>query len=89
MAREDGVRVGFLRPISLYPFPEQRLQQLAERVSSVLVFELSSGQLIEDVRLALGNTKPIRLLRRTGGMMPTAEDVVEAIKNMESKSVGN
>ena len=89
MAREDGVRVGFLRPISLYPFPEQRLQQLAERVSSVLVFELSSGQLIEDVRLALGNTKPIRLLRRTGGMMPTAENVVEAIKNMESKSVGN
>jgi 2-oxoisovalerate ferredoxin oxidoreductase alpha subunit len=49
MARADGVRAGLLRPISLYPFPERRLRQLAEEASSVLVFELSSGQLIEDV----------------------------------------
>jgi 2-oxoglutarate ferredoxin oxidoreductase subunit alpha len=78
-----------LRPISLYPFPEKCLRQLVERMSSVLVFELSSGQLIEDVRLALGGTKPIQLIRRTGGMMPTAEDIVQALKKMESKSVGN
>jgi 2-oxoisovalerate ferredoxin oxidoreductase alpha subunit len=89
LARAEGVRVGLLRPISLYPFPEKCLRQLVERMSSVLVFELSSGQLIEDVRLALGGTKPIQLIRRTGGMMPTAEDIVQALKKMESKSVGN
>jgi len=89
MARADGVRVGLLRPISLYPFPEKRLRQLAEKSSSILVFELSSGQLIEDVRLSLDRDKPIQLLRRTGGMMPTAEEVVQALKEMESKSVGN
>jgi 2-oxoglutarate ferredoxin oxidoreductase subunit alpha len=89
MARADGIRVGLLRPISLYPFPEKYLRQLAERMSSILVFELSSGQLIEDVRLYLGRDKPIQLLRRTGGMMPTAEEVVQVLKKMESDGVGN
>jgi pyruvate/2-oxoacid:ferredoxin oxidoreductase alpha subunit len=89
MARAEGVRAGLLRPISLYPFPEKRLRQLAEVSSSVLVFELSSGQLVEDVRLSLDRDKPIQLLRRTGGMMPTAEDLVQVLKKMESESVGN
>jgi len=89
IARAEGIRVGLLRPISLYPFPGECLRQLAEKASSILVFELSSGQMIEDVRLSLDRDKPIRLIRRTGGMMPTAEDVVHALKEMESKSVGN
>ncbi len=89
MARAEGIPAGLLRPVSLYPFPEKRLRQLAEVASSVLVFELSSGQLIEDVRLSLDRDKPIQLLRRTGGMMPTAEDLVQALKKMESESVGN
>jgi len=89
MARADGIRVGLLRPISLYPFPSKRLRQLASKAFSVLVLELSSGQLVEDVRLAVGGITPIQLLRRTGGMMPTAEDVVQALKKLEKECVGN
>jgi 2-oxoisovalerate ferredoxin oxidoreductase alpha subunit len=89
IARADGIRVGLLRPISLYPFPMKRLRQLAGKVYSIMVLELSSGQLIEDVRLAVGGITPIQLLRRTGGMMPTAEQVVEALKKMERECVGN
>lgn len=54
-----------------------------------MVLELSSGQLIEDVRLSLGGITPVQLLRRTGGMMPTTEDVAQAIKKMEKECVGN
>jgi pyruvate/2-oxoacid:ferredoxin oxidoreductase alpha subunit len=89
LSRTAGMRVGLLRPISLYPFPKKRLKQLAGNASAMLVLELSSGQLIEDVQLAVSGTAPIRLLRRTGGMMPTAEDVVQTLKTMESQSVGN
>jgi 2-oxoisovalerate ferredoxin oxidoreductase alpha subunit len=89
IARADGVRVGLLRPISLFPFPMKRLRQLAGKAFSVLVLELSSGQLIEDVRLSVVGITPIELLRRTGGMMPTAEDVVQAIKKLEKECVGN
>jgi 2-oxoglutarate ferredoxin oxidoreductase subunit alpha len=55
----------------------------------VLVLELSSGQLVEDVRLYVSGITPVELLRRTGGMMPTAEDVVQALKKMEKECVGN
>jgi 2-oxoisovalerate ferredoxin oxidoreductase alpha subunit len=89
ISRADGVRVGLLRPISLYPFPAKRLRQLAGKAYSILVLELSSGQLIEDVRLSVSGITPIQLLRRTGGMMPTAEDVVQAIKKLEKECVGN
>jgi 2-oxoisovalerate ferredoxin oxidoreductase alpha subunit len=89
IAREDGTKVGLLRPISLFPFPANRLRQLAGKAYSILVLELSSGQLVEDVRLSVGGITPVQLQRRTGGMMPTAEDVVQVIKKMEKECVGN
>lgn len=89
LARAEGVRVGLLRPISLYPFPAKRLRQLAGKVYGVLVFELSSGQMVQDVRLSTSGITPVQLLRRTGGMMPTAEDVAKALKKMECECVGN
>lgn len=89
MARAAGVRVGLLRPISVFPFPTKRLRQLAGKAYSVLVLELSSGQLIEDIRLSVGGITPIELLRRTGGMMPTAEETVQVIKKLEKDCVGN
>lgn len=89
LARAGGIRTGLLRPISLYPFPAKRLRQLAGKAYAILVLELSSGQLIEDVRLAVSGITPVQLLRRTGGMMPTAEDVVQALKSMEKECVGN
>ncbi len=89
MAREQGIKAGLLRPISLYPFPAKRLHQLAGKAFAVLVVELSNGQLLEDVRLAVSGVTPIRLLNRMGGMIPNAEDVLEAIHQMESECVGN
>ncbi len=89
IARADGVRVGLLRPISLFPFPTKRLRQLAGKSYCVLVLELSSGQLIEDVRLSVGGITPVELLRRTGGMLPAAEDVVRFVKKLEKECVGN
>jgi pyruvate/2-oxoacid:ferredoxin oxidoreductase alpha subunit len=89
MARADGIRAGLFRPISLFPFPQDRLHQLAGRAFSVLVVELSCGQLVEDVRLAVNGLTPVRLLGRAGGMIPAAEDVLALIKKMESECVGN
>ncbi len=89
MAREQGIKAGLLRPISLYPFPQKRLHQLASKAYSVLVVELSNGQLIEDVRLAVNGVTPVRLHNRMGGMIPTAEDVLEVIRQMEIECVGN
>jgi len=89
IVRAEGIRAGLLRPISLYPFPAKRLRQLAGKVYSILVLELSSGQLIDDVRLFTGGITPAQLLRRTGGMMPTAEEVASALRKMEKECVGN
>ncbi len=89
MARAERIRAGLLRPITLYPFPSKRIQQLAENAHIALVVELSNGQLIEDVRLAVGGLIPVQLTARTGGMIPTAEDVLDIIKKTESQCVGN
>jgi pyruvate/2-oxoacid:ferredoxin oxidoreductase alpha subunit len=89
MARGEGIKVGLLRPITLFPFPCQRIRDLGRKAHSILVTELSNGQLIEDVRLAVEGGAPVQLLNRTGGMIPTAEDVLDVIKKMESKCVGN
>jgi len=78
-ARERGVRVGMLRPIPLWPFPTQRLSELARQVRSVLVVELSLGQLVEDVRLAVGGRVPVRLYNRVGGNVPSAEEIAREI----------
>jgi pyruvate/2-oxoacid:ferredoxin oxidoreductase alpha subunit len=89
LARENNVLAGLLRPISLYPFPSQRLNELARKAKSILVVELSNGQLIEDVRLAANGLTPVRLFNRMGGMIPTAEDVMQAVQKMERECVGN
>ena len=89
MARAQGVRAGLLRPITLFPFPSERTHQLAEKAHTLLTVELSSGQLVEDVRLAVNGVRPVQLFRRTGGMIPTAEDVLEVIRKLERECVGD
>src|SRR6266545_1363082 len=89
MARTRGLRAGMLRPLTLYPFPTQRLRDLARRVSSVLTVELSTGQLVEDVRLAVEGRTGVRHLGRAGGMIPTAEDILENLMKMEMECVGD
>ncbi|RPJ84422.1 MAG: 3-methyl-2-oxobutanoate dehydrogenase subunit beta, partial [Acidobacteria bacterium] len=75
--RAMGIRAALFRAISLYPFPSAALREAAGRAATVLVAELSAGQMIEDVRLALGGGRHVEFLGRTGGMMIPAEEIVE------------
>jgi pyruvate/2-oxoacid:ferredoxin oxidoreductase alpha subunit len=79
-ARQRGHRVGLLRPLTLYPFPVEAIRQLAQQVKGFLVAELSTGQLVDDVRLALEGRKPVEFFSRVGGVVPTAEEVLEAME---------
>ena len=79
-ARKRGVKVGMIRPITLYPFPKAPLAKAAEKVRSFLCVELNMGQMIEDVRLAIGCSRPVSLCNRVGGMIPSTDEVVAAIE---------
>ncbi|MCF7797044.1 MAG: 3-methyl-2-oxobutanoate dehydrogenase subunit VorB [Lentisphaeria bacterium] len=80
--REDGVKVGMLRPITLMPFPGHVLEKLAaeERVKLFSVFELNNGQMVEDVRLVVNGDKPVKFYGRMGGNVPTIQEIVDQIK---------
>lgn len=84
-ARADGIRVGLLRPISLYPFPYAVISELAGHVRSFLVAEMSAGQMIEDVQLAVGRQAPVSLFSRMGGIVPMPEDVLADIETLATK----
>ena len=79
-AREQGLKVGLLRPITLWPFPEKPLREMADRVKAFVVAELSMGQMVEDVKLATESLRPIYLSAHTGGVVTTPEEILEKIK---------
>ena len=79
-ARAEGMRVGLFRPVSLWPFPYARLEELARSARAFVVVELSQGQLIEDVRLATKDRVPIHLCNRLGGLVPSAEEVMAKVR---------
>ena len=76
-AREQGLKAGLFRPITLWPFPAVALREAAAGARAVLVVELSAGQLVEDVRLTLEGTVPVMLHGRMGGMVPSPDEVVD------------
>ena len=81
MARKEGLKVGLLRPITLYPFPTKPLAALAERgVKGFLSVELNAGQMVEDVRLAVEGKAPVKHYGRMGGMMFNPQDVLDELK---------
>ncbi len=80
IAREKGIKVGLLRPITLYPFPTKRIAELADRVKGFLSVEMSAGQMVEDVRLAVNGKTAVEHYGRMGGIIPSAEEIVEAIE---------
>jgi pyruvate/2-oxoacid:ferredoxin oxidoreductase alpha subunit len=87
-ARECGIKVGLFRPITLWPFPSRELAVLSQWVETFLAVELSNGQLIEDVRLAVNGAKPVRFYSRVGGMVPTIDELVtQIVKANEEKDV--
>jgi len=78
-ARERGIRAGLLRPITLYPFPTHQIRDLARTAKTFVVVEMSTGQLRDDVRLALEGRRPVEFFSRVGGNIPPAEDVLELV----------
>ena len=79
-ARKQGIKVGMIRPITLWPFPKKPLLAAADKVKSFISVELSMGQMIEDVKLATECKKPVTLCNRVGGMIVTPQQVLEEIK---------
>lgn len=77
--RKEGMKVGLFRPITLWPFPSAALRQSAARVERVVVVELSNGQMVEDVRLALDGRVPVQFYSRVGGNVPSVEEVQEVL----------
>ena len=83
-ARAQGIKVGMIRPITLWPFPKDVLNAAADKVKAFISVELSMGQMIEDIELATRCKKPVLLCNRVGGMIPTTEDVLNSINKANS-----
>ena len=79
-ARKEGIRVGLIRPITLWPFPKAVFRKAADQVKAMISVELSMGQMIEDVRLASECRVPVTLCNRAGGMIPSPDEVLAAIR---------
>jgi len=82
-ARAEGIKVGLIRPITLWPFPKDALLKAADKVKSFVCVELNMGQMIEDVRLYTQCKRPVSLCSRCGGMIPSPEEVLEAIRKAQ------
>lgn len=82
IARSKGIKAGLLRPITLYPFPSQRISELSGKMKMLLTIELNSGQMVEDVRLAVNGKKPVEFFGRLGGMLPTPEQIVQHLESL-------
>ncbi len=80
LARADGIRAGLLRPVTLYPFPVQKIRSLARTAASFTVVELSTGQMVEDVRLAVEGRRPVEFYGRAGGCVPSAEEILAVVR---------
>ena len=85
-ARDEGIKVGLLRPISLYPFPFDAIEKVADQVKRILVVEMSGGQMLDDVRLAVKGKVPVDFYGRMGGMIPLPDEVFEQIKEQNEKA---
>ena len=84
-ARKEGIKVGLLRPITLYPYPTKEIQRLVPQLKSIMSVELSAGQMVEDVRLAVNGKIPVNFFGRLGGIVPSPEEVLDAFKQSISK----
>lgn len=85
--RANGYRLGLLRPVTLWPFPAARLRELAAGKKAVLVVEMSSGQMLEDVQLAVAERVPVYFEGRMGGAVPNVSDVLKAVEGIEASTL--
>ncbi len=82
LGREKGLKIGLLRPITLYPYQYDRLLELSGQVKMMLCVELNSGQMVEDVQLAVKGKVPVAFFGKMGGMMPTPEEILHHLENL-------
>ena len=82
-ARKQGIKVGLIRPITVWPFPKKVLAELSCTAKGFISVELSMGQMIEDVKLAINCSRPVMLCNRAGGMIPSPDEVLSSIKKMQ------
>jgi len=80
LAKEQGIKVGLFRPITLWPFPEKQLREAAVGKKGILVAEINAGQMVQDVRLAINGALPVEHFGRLGGIVPEPEEIVKALK---------
>jgi 2-oxoglutarate/2-oxoacid ferredoxin oxidoreductase subunit alpha len=86
-ARKEGIKVGWIRPITLWPFPYEQINQAADDWKIFLTVELSCGQMVEDVKLAVNGKAPVLFFGRTGGGVPTVEDVLNQIRQLSIRNI--
>ncbi len=87
-ARARGIRAGLLRPITLYPFPAEAVRQLAVNAKAFAVVEMSTGQMLDDVRLAVEGRRPVEFYSRVGGNTPSAEEVLAFVEQKFAAAAG-
>lgn len=87
-ARAKGMKVGLLRPVTLWPFPSVRIAELAQQVKGILTVEMSAGQMVEDVRLAVEGACPVRFYGRMGGVVPLPDDILPELENLDAELTG-
>lgn len=81
IARQEGIKVGLIRPITLWPFPTNILKEYATKVKGILTVEMNAGQMVEDVRLSVNGVVPVEHFGRLGGIVPSPQEVVDALKS--------
>ena len=80
--REEGLKVGVIRPITLWPFPEKPFMKVADTAKAFLSVEMSMGQMVEDVKLAVNGKAPVHFFGRTGGIIPTPAEIADKIREI-------
>lgn len=81
MCRAEGIKTGLLRPITLWPFPSREIERMSRQVKGILSFEINAGQMLEDILLATNGRTPVAHYGRMGGVVPTPEEVIQALKD--------
>lgn len=85
-AREEGIKVGWIRPITLWPFPTEQISKVADEFRIFLTVEMSAGQMVEDVKLAVAGRAPVVFYGRPGGSVPTVDELLDKIKQLTLKN---
>jgi 2-oxoglutarate ferredoxin oxidoreductase subunit alpha len=80
--RDEGVKVGMIRPITLYPFPQDQIRKLSEQVKHVLVVEMNTGQMLEDVQAAVCDRAPVSFFGRCGGIAPSVKEIEDKLREL-------